>query len=102
MCVDENKIQVISRILLFGRVGQLIFSPSVVALCDALVVPQVLHRLHVGRLKRRHRLEVDGANQVRAILQKRGNGPTLDLSYVQQSPVINYRFWLWKIVRIRG
>ena len=59
--------------LLFGRVCQLIFSPSVVALCDALVVPQVLHRLHVGRLKRRHRLEVDGANQVRAILEKRGN-----------------------------
>ena len=46
-------------------------------------MPQVLHRLHVGRLKRRHRLEVDGANQVRAILeQKEGNGLTLDLSII--------------------
>ena len=55
--------------LLFGRVCELVFPSSVVALHDALVVPQVLDGLHVGTLEGGDSLEVDRADQVGLLLQ---------------------------------
>ncbi len=54
---------------LFGRVCELVLSPSVVALCDALVSPQVLDGLHVGALEGGDRLEVNRPDQVGLLLR---------------------------------
>lgn len=48
-----------SKYSLFGRVGELVFSPAVVALLDAGVGPKSFDRLHVRAFEGRHALVVD-------------------------------------------
>lgn len=56
--------------VLFGRVSELILSPSVVALFDATVVPQVLDGLDVGTLECGHCFKVHCPDQVGLFLQQ--------------------------------
>ena len=57
--------------LLFGRICELIFSPSVIAFHDATIVPQVLDGLYVGALERCDSLKVDGSHEFCLILTVR-------------------------------
>ena len=60
---------IMKKDILFGRVCELIFSPSVVAFRDAGVVPKVLDRLNVGALKCGDSLIIDGSNGFGLILK---------------------------------
>lgn len=54
---------------LFGRIGELVLSPPVVAFLDAGIRPQILDRLHVRRIERGDRLEVDALHELRVFLE---------------------------------
>lgn len=55
-------------LLLFGRICELIFSPSVIAFHDASIVPKILDGLDVGALERCDSLKVDGSNEFCLVL----------------------------------
>ncbi len=56
--------------ILFGRICQLIFAPSVVALLNARVGPERLHGVDVLLLERCHRLVVHLFDHLRVLLQR--------------------------------
>jgi hypothetical protein len=67
LILDKNT----NLFILFGRVCELIFSPSVVAFRDASVAPEVLDGLDIGALERCDSLKIDGSNEFCLFLEKK-------------------------------
>lgn len=79
--------------ILFGRICQLVFSTSVVALLDPRVRPQVFDGLNIRTLKRRDRFEVDGSYQFGFFLFKSrliGVQRNRNTHMTRRVPVLNF------------